>query len=78
MRNYRGPHPEELWAVLGAAHERYISVQSDFARSAATYIALASSLGWITTISPDGLTYGGRWAITATGLYALEHREHFQ
>jgi hypothetical protein len=71
--HFRGPLPAGLWAVLGAAHASYISVQSDFARAHSTELALAASMGWITTISPDGGSYGGRWRITAAGLTALEH-----
>lgn len=40
-------------------------------------VALAASLGWLTTISPDGQTYTRQWRLTAAGLQALYQKEHF-
>lgn len=37
-------------------------------------VALAASLGWITTISPDGAQHSRRWHVTQEGLNALSHK----
>lgn len=71
MHRYRGDYPEELWAVLQLAHDRYVSVQGDHARLYAPEVALAASLGWLSNIATDGSSYGSKWHITASGLTAL-------
>jgi hypothetical protein len=71
MRHYRGDYPAQLWLVLNLAHERYISVSGDWARSLASEVALAASLGWLSNIAPDGQTYSNKWRITPAGLTAL-------
>lgn len=71
MRHYRGEYPPQLWAVLSICHERYISIQSDWARALAPEVALAASLGWVSNIDPDGLHYTKQWRITPAGLTAL-------
>jgi hypothetical protein len=43
----------------------------------ANHVALLASLGWITSISTDGLSYGRKWFITAAGLTALQNKELF-
>ncbi|MCW2317123.1 hypothetical protein M2322_002677 [Rhodoblastus acidophilus] len=48
-------------------------VASNFAREYSTYLSLAASLGWITTISLDGLRYSRTWNITAEGVSAYNH-----
>lgn len=73
--SYRGPLPEDLWAVLTEATERGIFVQGNFARERALPLALAASLGWLTVISPDRYVYARVWRPTAAGLTALENRE---
>lgn len=73
---FLGHYPPALWVVLEAAHERYISVQSDFARANASLVALAASLGWLSSITTQGVA-APRWFITAAGLAALSHKEHF-
>lgn len=78
LTHYRGAYPEALWEVLRMSYDRGISVQSDFARHFAHSLALAASLGFITTIEPDGNGYNGRWRITASGLYALGNKELLQ
>lgn len=46
------------------------STKSDFAREYADYVAMAASLGWITTrIMTD--VFGRQWCPTAKGLGAL-------
>lgn len=72
---YRGEYPDGLWPVLFQAWERGIAIQGDFARAAASEVALAASCGWISNVDPDGSRYGNRWRITAAGLYALQHKD---
>lgn len=72
---YHGPIPAGLWDVLSQAHEGGISVQSNFARSYSLEVALAASLGWVSTITPTGLAYSRVWRITMAGLSALQHKE---
>lgn len=50
-----------------------MSVQSDFARTQAQWVAAAASLGYITTECPDG--FGRRWRLTVDGMYALKEWE---
>lgn len=71
MRPYRGEYPPQLWLVLSLAHERFISVQSDWARALAPEVALAASLGWLSNIDPSGHQYTKQWRITPAGLTAL-------
>lgn len=73
--SYLGHLPEGLWDVLTVAWEANISIQGDFARSHASEVALAASLGWLSNISPDGLTFSRHWRITAPGLTAIKHKE---
>ena len=72
-----GPLPRGIWSVLRACHESPVAVQSDFARSHSWDLALAASQGWVSTVFPDGKTYGGRWFITAAGITALANKENF-
>lgn len=71
MHRYRGEYPVQLWLVLNLAHERFISVSGDWARTLAPEVALASSLGWLSNIAPDGQSYSNKWRITPAGLTAL-------
>ena len=75
---YTGPYPGDIWLVLDDAHQGGLYIQSDRARFRSHAVALAASLGWITTVSTDGRTYGGVWRITQAGLAALTHREHLE
>lgn len=79
LRGFRAVIPEGLWVVLEAAHTNGgLSVQSDFSRHHSLEVALAASLGWLTTIATDGQTYGRRWLITVPGLEALTNKEHLK
>lgn len=51
------------------------SIQSNFARERAPFIALAASLGWISIIAPDGLTLSRSWHVSHHGLVAYRNRE---
>lgn len=43
------------------------------AREASTEVALAASMGWISTVSLDGAGYGRMWNVTAEGVAAYTH-----
>lgn len=78
LARYKGDYPPSLWAILALVWERGgLACQSDWARSSATEISLAASLGWLSTIAPGGETYSNRWRLTPAGLQALDHKEHF-
>lgn len=77
-RGYFGEIPEVLWLILVNAWERGVSVSSDLARACSTEVALAASLGWITTITADGKGYSRIWHITEQGLTALHGHEETQ
>lgn len=78
-RGYHGDYPEPLFEILEAAHEvGGISIQSDLARAHALYVALAASIGWLSTVDPEGYQFGGRWRLTPAGLTALYNKEHFR
>jgi hypothetical protein len=53
-------------------------LQGDFSRALAPEVALAASLGFISTIDLDGKAYRKQWHITNAGLVALEHKEDFE
>lgn len=69
---YYGPIPSGVWLVIRRAYEGGISASSNFAREQSTDLALAASLGWVSTISLDGLTYGRVWNATVEGIVALQ------
>lgn len=70
-RGYRGTIPKGVVQVLAWAWENPIAVQSDYARANSTDVAFAASMGWLSTISPDGHSYSKLWRITAEGLITL-------
>ena len=77
--HYHGPYPANLWTVLEVCHRLgSVSIQSNLARGAAIELALAASIGWITTVSPDGASHGARWRLTQAGLLAHHHREYLE
>jgi hypothetical protein len=77
--NYHGPLPAAFWPVLKHAWKYGgITLQSDYARSNALHLALAASMGWLSTIDPDGKSYRGQWRITTAGLTALQNKENFE
>lgn len=66
---------ERLRQVIQTAYSRPFSLQSDFARSNAFYVAAAASLGLITTqTSPRSAIYGTLWRTTKEGLKYLEKK----
>ena len=72
---YHGPLPPEIWLVVSEAYEGGFAVQSNFSRIYALEVALAASLGWITTVDPTGQTYSRVWRITVAGLTALNNKD---
>jgi hypothetical protein len=60
-----------LRAVLFEAYKKGFSVQSDFARSKADYVAMAASLGYLST-KLFGLVFSREWRVTPEGLEELE------
>ncbi len=74
MIKYSGNIPDELWEVLEETLHSGLPLQGDYTRSNALLVALAASLGYITTIRVTGEEYGTRWYITGSGLAALEQR----
>lgn len=57
--------------VTREAHLSPYTTKSDFARQHATAVALAASLGWITTVWPCGVAYTNSWRVTPAGLARL-------
>lgn len=63
--------------MVETAHQGGIAVSSNMARELAPYVALAASLGWISTVSTDGLHFTRTWNTTAEGVHALKHKETY-
>jgi len=61
-----------VWEVLTKAWESPIYLASNYAREEAISVSFAASMGWVTTIAPDGKSYSRQWHITKEGLLALE------
>lgn len=68
------PETPELLPVLHRAWERPFLTRSDFARTHADEVAIASCLGLI-TVRHDSTTWGRSWRITARGLSLLNIQE---
>lgn len=68
---YHGAIPKRVLEVVALAFGPGIAVSSDFARTYSTEVSLAASLGWISTVSLDGLSYGRTWNATLEGVNAL-------
>lgn len=78
-RLYHGPLPAALWPLLEACHRAgSLAIQGDATRALASEVALAASMGWLTTIDPSGRSYGSRWRLTSAGLQALNNKEFMQ
>ena len=69
---YRARIPQGVWDVMAHVWAHPITVSSNYARERAEWVALAASLGWISTIAPDGSTHVRSWRLTKEGLMALE------
>lgn len=53
--------------------EQPLALESNYARANRNEIAALASLGYISVIAPDGLSFMREWHITAPGLVALKH-----
>ncbi len=69
---YRGNIPEPVWDILAAIWTLPVTVSSNLARENSEWIAFAASMGWISTITPDGTVHTRSWHLTKEGLVALE------
>lgn len=63
----------KIYDVVLEAYKRSFSVQSDFACAYATYVAMAASMGLISTKVHQDI-YSGEWRPTVKGLTWLEAR----
>lgn len=64
------PIENRLVDIVLEARKRHFSVQSDFARTNAVMVAMAASMGFITTKIHSNV-YGPEWMTTAGGLRFL-------
>lgn len=60
-----------LLETLRTVWQYNVTTKSDFAREYADYIAMAASMGFISTRITESI-YGRQWQITSRGLVALE------
>lgn len=74
---YFGPLPDEVWDVVDRCWEDPPSISSNYSRQHAMVFAIASSLGWITIVAPDGMTLSRSWHVTEAGLTAYRNKEIF-
>lgn len=75
---YTGTIPPDIWDTLRHVWSECPRCSSNFSREHAPEVAFLASLGWISTIAPDGLDYRRDWRVTAEGLFALEHRALYE
>lgn len=64
---------QKLYDIVLEAYKRSFAVQSDFARQQATYVAMAASMGLISTKVHQDI-FSGEWRPTVKGLTWLEKR----
>lgn len=65
---------KKLFDVVLEAYRRSFSVQSDYARAKADYVAMAASLGYISTKVHNNV-YSRDWRPTVKGLSWLEAQD---
>lgn len=65
-------YTRELYNIVYVAHVGGFTVSSDLARAEAGWVAMAATLGFITTREPDG-SYGRTWFVTKAGLDYLDN-----
>lgn len=75
--SYHGPVPRKLWDILRVSWEQGLAVQSNYAREHASEVALAASMGFISTVSLDGRKYQRVWNVTHEGVVAFTNRENY-
>lgn len=71
---YFGAITKEVWDILIYAWDGPFYISSNVARENPIPIAFAASLGWLSNISPDGMSFSRKWHLTAEGLHALRSR----
>ena len=69
---FLGNVPKEVWEVVERSWAVPFSISSNYSRQNRHAVALATPLGWITIITPDGLEYTNDWHVTAEGLMSLQ------
>lgn len=52
-----------------------LALESNYAREHRNEVAALASIGYISVIAPDGLSFTRHWYITRPGLMALQHHE---
>lgn len=52
-----------------------LPLEANDARANRHEVAMLASLGYISTIAPDGMSYTRAWRITAEGFHALRSRD---
>lgn len=72
---YTGKLPSAVWRIVQLAWEAGIAVSSNMARELSSEIALAASIGWISTISLDGRKHHRTWNVTAEGVIAYNQHQ---
>lgn len=75
---FKGEIPEEVWEVVERAWYQPFSISSNYARQNAIPVAITASLGWITNIALDGLSFSRSWHVTCEGTIALRMKEKLQ
>lgn len=60
--------------MITKAWDQPFHASSNYARAESTAVAFAASMGWISTIDPNGTTFSRLWHVTAEGLIALRSR----
>lgn len=73
LTGYTGKLPKRLWDILERSWESGVAVSSNYAREWSGEIALAASMGWISTVALDGRSYHRMWHITAEGMAMFNH-----
>jgi hypothetical protein len=71
---YFGEVPEGVWDVVESAWNQPFSLASNYAREHLLEVAFAASIGWISTLSPNGIGYSRLWHVTLEGLSALRNK----
>lgn len=63
------------WAALKSIWLGCWHLEGNDARGHRHDVAMLASLGYISTIAPDGLSYTREWRITAEGFHALRLKD---
>jgi len=74
LKQQKNPIDKKLFEVVLEAYKRSFSVQSDYARAVAEHVAMAASLGFISTKVHNNV-YSRDWRPTVKGLTWLESQD---